>query len=340
MTAYLPILRSRAAELRGLRELSSSDLSKLLPVVELTRSRRTPKNTSGDVRKSVELVCEILGHRPFVADLTSLDSLQNSEFDRLLSDDDSFRVWTDFAEANLPDHCIPIVHLLEPFELPSFMGQVERLWRKFQRVAVRIPTSYRDFGPFLEALVTLPGYQDVVLILDAGFVTKTTVGGAAARLGEMLQEVAGMGIRDLSVASSSFPISVVSAGGGDDTGELQLWEVELGKWCQSQFSNVSYGDYAAIHPMDFKGAVTNWVPRVDVMLDDTFYYYRYRRSDGGYIRAAQGARSDSRYVPLDCWAHGNIEKAADGNPPGRSPSFWIANRVNFHLARQISRLGL
>lgn len=340
MTAYLPILRSRAAELRGLRELPGTALKKLFPVVELTRSRRTPKNTGGDVIKSVELVCDILGDTPFVADLTSLDSLQNSEFDRLLDETDGFKAWTDFAIANLPAHCVPIVHLLEPFELQPFLAQVGRLRENFRRVAVRVPTSYRDFELLTATLVDLPDFQDVVLILDAGFITRTTFNGAAARLGEMLNSVGNLGLRHLSVASSSFPNSVVSAGGGDDTGEFRLLEVDLGAWCRMYFPGVSYGDYAAIHPMDFKGTVTNWVPRVDVMLDETFYYYRYRRSDGGYIRAAKEARMFGRYVPLACWAHDNIEAAAIGTPPGRSPSFWIANRVNFHLARQISRLGL
>jgi hypothetical protein len=340
MTDYLPILRSRAAELRGLRELPRDARKKLFPVVELTRSRRTPKNTGAVVSKSVELVCEILEDTPFVADLTSLESLQNSEFDRLLDDSNDFRTWTDFARANLPDHCVPVVHLLEPFELQPFLAQVGRLREKFQRVAVRIPTSYRDFEVFTAALKGLADFQDVVLILDAGFITRATINGAAARLVEMLNLVGNLGLRHLSVASSSFPNSVVSAGGGDDTGEFRLLEVDLGTWCKGQFPSLSYGDYGAIHPMDFKGTVTNWVPRVDVMLDDSFYYYRYRRSDGGYIRAAKDARMDGRYVSLPCWAHDNIEAAAAGNPPGRSPSFWIANRVNFHLARQISRLGL
>lgn len=340
MTAYFPIIRTRAAELRGLRELSTAAIKKLFPVVELTRSRRTPKNTGGDVAKSVELVCEILENVPFVADLTSLDSLQNSEFDRLLDDADGFRAWTDFAYTNFPEHCVPIVHLLEPFELQPFLTQVGRLRERFKRIAVRIPTSYRGFDEFRAALVDLPNNRDVVLILDAGFITRMTVAGAAARLGEMLETVADIGLSHLSIASSSFPNSVVSAGGEDDTGEFRLLEVDLGKWCQGRFDGVSYGDYAAIHPMDFKGTVTNWVPRVDVMLDETFYYYRYRRSDGGYIRAARDARADAKYAPLACWAYDNIEAAAQGAPPGRSPSFWIANRVNFHLTRQISRLGL
>ncbi|TCV95979.1 T4 beta protein [Luteibacter rhizovicinus] len=340
MTDYLPILRSRVAEIRGLRELPGADLKKLFPVIELTRSRRTPKNAGGDVAKSVELVSEVLDGAPFVADLTSLESLQNSEFDRLLDDTAGFKAWTDFAHANLPTNCVPMVHLLEPFELQPFLTQVGRLREKFHRVAVRIPTSYRDFDAFTAALTGLVGFRDVVVILDAGFITRATINGAAARLVEMLNSVGNLGLRHLSVASSSFPNSVVSAGGGDDTGEFRLLEVDLGNWCRTHFPGVSYGDYAAIHPMDFKGTVTNWVPRVDVMLDESFYYYRYRRSDGGYIRAAKDARADGRYVTLKCWAHDNIDAAAAGNPPGRSPSFWIANRVNFHLARQISRLGL
>lgn len=340
MTAYLPILRSRAAELNGLRELPNAALEKLFPVIELTRSRRTPKNTGGDVSKSIELVCEILDGIPFVADLTSLDSLQNSEFNRLLDDANGFRAWTNFAHAQLPEYCAPIAHLLEPFELQPFLTQAGRLREKFRRVAVRVPTSYRDFREFTTALTNLPDHHDVALILDAGLVTEATLNGAATRVGEMLNMVKNLGLRHLSVACSSFPNSVVSSGGGDDTGEFRLLEVVLGNWCRAHFPLVSYGDYAAIHPMDFKGTVTNWVPRVDVMLDESFYYYRYRRSDGGYIRAAKDARADQRYVLLDGWAQKNIEAAATGNPPGRSPSFWIANRVNFHLERQILRLGL
>lgn len=340
MTTYLPIIRSRAAELRGLKELPGTTRSKLFPIVELTRSRRTSKNPNGDIQKSVEAICDIMEKRPFVVDLTSLVSLQNAEFDQILDDEDGFKTWTDFALASFPDHCVPVVHLLEPFELQPFQLQMERLRVKFSRVAIRVPTSYRDFNELLEACdQTFSDLRTVVLTLDAGYVNQSSMAGAVPRLTEMLSAVNGRNFCNVSIASSSFPNSVVSAGGDDDVGHFPLYEVLLWNQLHARFPWLDYGDYAAIHPIDFTGTVTNWVPRVDVMLDDSFFYHRYRRSDGGYVRAAQEARRDRRYVPLTSWAQNNIEAAASGTPNGLSPSFWIANRVNFHLARQVVRVG-
>lgn len=339
MINYSPIIRTRAAELRGLKELTDAARRKLFPIVELTRSRRTSKNPAGSISKSVEAICEILEGQPFVADLTSLESLQNSEFDRLLDDDGGFQAWTRLATSSLPEHCIPVAHLLEPFDLAEFQTQVSQLRSKFSRIAIRVPTNYGDFAGLISGLQkTFSNPDQVFLILDAGYVNERSRFGAAARLNEMLNSVSGWTFFKKSVASSSFPNSVVSAGGGDDQGEFDLSEVLLWKQLAQNFSDLTYGDYAGIHPVDFIGTVTNWVPRVDVMLDESFYYHRYRRSEGGYARAAIEALNDTRYVPLECWAQNNIKLAASGSPLGRSPSFWIANRVNFHLSRQASKV--
>ncbi|WP_162138786.1 beta family protein, partial [Xanthomonas fragariae] len=142
---YSPVIRTRAAELRGLKELTDAARRKLFPIVELTRSRRTSKNPAGSISKSVEAICEILGEQPFVADLTSLESLQNSEFERLLDDDGGFQAWTRLATNSLPEQCIPVAHLLEPFDLSEFQKQISQLRSRFTRIAIRVPTNYGDF---------------------------------------------------------------------------------------------------------------------------------------------------------------------------------------------------
>ncbi|MFD2736569.1 hypothetical protein ACFSYI_16185 [Xanthomonas dyei] len=65
MINYSPVIRTRAAELRGLKELADAARRKLFPIVELTRSRRTSKNPAGSISKSVEAICEILGGAVF-----------------------------------------------------------------------------------------------------------------------------------------------------------------------------------------------------------------------------------------------------------------------------------
>lgn len=336
---YMPIIRTRAAELRGFRELSAAVHDSLFPLVELTRSRRSSKNPGGDIQKSIDATVEILGDRPFVVDLTTLASQQNSEFNQLLDDTDAFQGWTNFARDHLPPTCVPIVHLTDPFEKSDFTPQVERLLRRFQRIAIRVPTSYMELAEVISTLeAELDSLEKVVFVLDAGYVTAKSLPGAQGRLSEMLGDLTGNPPHWLSVTSSSFPSSVTSVGGGDEVGELVLHEVELGNALLEVHPDLRYSDYAAIHPLDFSGTVANWVPRVDVMLDQKFYYYRYRRTAGGYPFAAAEARGDRRWVSLDCWAQDNINAAAGGNSRGMSPSFWIANRVNFHISRQVSRL--
>lgn len=48
---YMPVIRTRAAELKAYDKLSSSSKASMLPVFELTRSRRSPKNQHGDITK-------------------------------------------------------------------------------------------------------------------------------------------------------------------------------------------------------------------------------------------------------------------------------------------------
>lgn len=49
---YFPILKSRDAELRAYEKLSDTDKIKILPILELTRSRITQKNQKGSVKKN------------------------------------------------------------------------------------------------------------------------------------------------------------------------------------------------------------------------------------------------------------------------------------------------
>jgi len=162
-----------------------------------------------------------------------------------------------------------------------------------------------------------------------------------ARLSEMLEACQNQQPINCATLASSFPSSVVASGyGGDEYGRFNLSEVMLSKQLKAIFSDkkVIHGDYASIHPLDFDGTVTNWVPRVDCPLDEQLYYYRYRRDDGGYIKAAKCTLEDKAYVDLDCWGCENIKDAARKDPQGRSPAHWISVRLNIHISRQILRL--
>jgi len=340
--SYVPAVRTRDAELKGIRELGRSARDHLLPLVELTRSRRSKSNPLGAIEISVEKVLEILGPRHFIADLTSMDGQTNPQIETLLDEDNGFKCWTDFVSKHLGSRAIPVAHLTEPFDRKNFRQQVDALLLTQEAFAIRLPTSYRQYPEVFEEISREDSlFGRCVVLADAGFIPSRTLDGAKAAVMRIFQSVSQYSPAMFVPIGSSFPSSVVAAGYGEDAeGEFPLTEIALSEYVK-QFAitkNVVHGDYACVHPIDYVGTVTAWVPRVDVPLNESLFYHRYRRPVGGYIAAAQAAIGDPRYVPLECWGHENIVKAAAGSPIGKSPAHWISVRVNYHITRQAAHL--
>ncbi|WP_414547272.1 beta family protein [Stenotrophomonas forensis] len=316
----------------------------LLPVFELTKSRRSPKNPEGSLEKTLERLLPAVGDRPFIADVTSLDSQGSAEIAGLLDPAGSFANWRSFVRQRLPRNCIPVVHLSDPFDLNEVVEQINDLFEHSGGVALRVPTDYPYAAELAGALKPRVGLQGfVALLVDDGYVQQNGTPASVARCLTVLKHFAGK-VNFVAPLASCFPSSVTipNFGGGDAYGEFRLEEVLISeqlKLIGLEGADVLHGDYALIHPNDFDGVVTNWVPRVDIPLLQDGYYHRYRRDDGGYSLAARMAIQNPKYVKLNCWADQALNEAAIGNPPGRSPSFWIAARVNFHITRQVHRLS-
>lgn len=337
---YSPVIRTRRAELVGLSEIQDPYSLGLLPLFELTRSRRTKSNPEGAVEASVEAMINVVDDAFFVVDVTTQKSLTNSEVERLLDADDRFKGWTDFVVNSLPETAIPVVHLTDPFEADSVSSQVEAFLRVKPGIALRIPSEFEEIDGLVQTINrSLGSFADVAVYADVGMVGQKGYPGALARAREIAAIFSELEPGLFAPIASSFPSTVTPF--GDVTGVIRLFEVGLSDTILSEFDDmhVIHGDYACIHPLDMEGVAMNWVPRVDVPLDDSLYYYRFRRHEGGYVRAASAVLSDRRYVEIKCWANENIKLASDGKPVGKSPAFWISARLNMHVERQLRRLG-
>lgn len=339
---YIPVLRTREAELKGLANVRSDYMGLVVPVIEFTRSRRSKANPIGAISKSVAKVEEILGGRPYIADLTSMNAQMSGEIQSLLDPADSFKNWTDFVASSLPKGCIPSVHLTEPFDANVFITQIGRLWSTNSGIALRVPVDYPHLQELAAHMGPVRPGGAVVVLADASYVRPSQRESAFTNCRNVLRALAGKAHLGASVCSS-FPSSVTvpEYGGADDHGKFDLVEVEVSdrlKGANIGPMSIVHGDYALIHPLEFDGTVTNWVPRVDVPLDKSVFYHRIRRPEGGYIVAAARALADPDYRKLECWGDHNIVEAARGAPLGRSPAHWIAVRVNYHISRQAVRL--
>jgi hypothetical protein len=124
---------------------------------------------------------------------------------------------------------------------------------------------------------------------------------------------------------------------GAGAGEFRIGEVEIFKEVRNISRRVVYSDYGSIHPRRYDD-FGRWTPRIDYPLDDKIFFYRFKQEAGGYVTAAKSVVKDSRYSRirrLKAWGEEEVAAAAAGEPNGRSPSHWIAVRMNLHITRQL-----
>ena len=68
---YFPIIKTRDSELRCFKNLTQKQWEKILPIYELTKSRKTKLAPDGDISKRMDEINKIQGGRPFILDLTT-----------------------------------------------------------------------------------------------------------------------------------------------------------------------------------------------------------------------------------------------------------------------------
>jgi len=336
---YVPFIKTTDAELRGYEHLENTVKDQILPLFELTRSRKSKNNPIGEIQRRLDSCMDMVGGRQLILDLTTHESLSNPEIERLLSDDNDFENWCSFIEEIDNPNLIPVVHALGDGDGLEITKQAERLLKTSEYVAFRVSAFENNASDYIDKF---PDKSKLILLLDAEFI----------RVGHSPREVASIeqtinGITSLNtleacvLAASSFPASVVEPGYGEDAyGYFNIEEVILNKMVSDDLPDHSivYGDYASIHPVRYEMKGGSWVPRVDVPLEDKLYFHRYRREDGGYAQAAKMAIADQKYASMNSWGDIQIQEAAKGAPPGLSPAFWISCRLNMHITRQVLRL--
>jgi hypothetical protein len=338
---YSPCLKTTDAELRGFSKLDDSVKDALLPIFELTRSRTSKNNPHGDVATRLEAIKSGIGsQRPFILDLTTHPDLSNAQINALLDEEDGFVAWRKFID-RLDMNVIPAIHIVEGGSPNNLSKQVKEIERARGNIAFRADVFDPNTQQYVsEILGNLSDVSRLIIILDAMFIKKPDVGPVAEEIGKRIGEMLSLGITDEKIVTiaSSYPRSVDEPGyGNEHDGYFPAEEISLHDQVVTKFPKVRYGDYASVHPVRYPARGGGWIPRVDFPLDRHYSYHRYRRDEGGYVKAAGAVINDKRYQSIGTWGDGEIAVAAAGNPTGRSPSFWISARVNIHITRQLNR---
>ncbi|EJL6695843.1 beta family protein, partial [Vibrio cholerae] len=88
---YFPIIKTRDAELKCFQNLDKIILDQILPIYELTKSRKTTKTPDGDINRRMGQIKDIQGGNPFILDLCTDDKYINPQIEQLIDEYQGFQ---------------------------------------------------------------------------------------------------------------------------------------------------------------------------------------------------------------------------------------------------------
>ncbi|MEM5501514.1 hypothetical protein WNY59_07930 [Ahrensia kielensis] len=339
MLNYIPVLKTSDAELRALKFVNDEIKRKILPVFELTRSRKTKRLPNGSAIRRLEQVAEIYKNYPYILDICTEPDLMNDEMIDFFDQEAGYKNWRNFLNFATAGQTIPCVLYDEDGNRENFLQQVQFIYERFGQLCIR--GSYSDAEIVRKLLNWTSEIVPPDRIIIGGsvyFIPQGMLPNYEAMATQFLNDAIGnIAPRIVFVTSSSFPKSVgTGAYGEDDAGTFPFIEMSLTQNLKMGFPNLPliHSDYASVHPIRYQTKAYNWVPRIDAILDGNYTYTRLRQDDGGYSLAAKILYAKHNSELVDCWGTSQIREAAiDNKLGGRSPSFWISSRINQWITR-------
>jgi hypothetical protein len=349
---YFPILKTTDAELKAYSFLDEAVQNKILPIFELTRSRRSKRNPNADISKRIDKIKEIAGNRRFILDLTTEKTLSNIQIDDMLNlPGNGFKLWVSFIKKlqNEALDVIPIIHY-NPSEIEEVEKEISALQKLSPSLAFRVSIDDEDAFTYITQIASTYDISQLILILDGKFISLNNENDSGDKSDDFTPLLNRITMRLVKMPKeticsfSSFPSAVGKKPyGGYNEGSFKISEVITNKSLLKKYPFVLHGDYGSVHPYRYDAAAGGWIPRIDFLTEDTFFYHRHKRlpDDGGYIKAAKKVMSNINYRKIkgiDVWGDQEIASAADGIPNGSNPAHWIAVRINLYITKQYLRL--
>jgi len=328
---YYPALRTRAAELGGLKQLTRQEKEKIVPLITLGKWPR-----SEDIQVSLDKVVDAMEDLPFILDVTREGKHHSESSAGLLSTENNFSAWRNFVSQR--KNIVPVVQITDGAKLREITMQAREFEETKQSLAFRITNPQRDIQKVISSLATLDTPENAIVFIDLGYVRGNmpiATAAAVSAINQLRQEIPETII---SVLSTSFPSTVTTFCREDGrSGEIDIIERELFQTIGGRDICI-YGDHGSIHAVVYDETGGRYVPRIDLPFDDSWYFERRSGEDSsGYIDAARAILRECPEVADEAgWGPEMIRNAANGQIEGMgSPAKWIAVRVNMHISRQI-----
>lgn len=332
---YYPALRTRPAEMYGYMQLSGENKDNMLPIMTLGAWR----NQEG-LSESISQLQKAVEGRPFILDLTAESAHQNKALRTLLDSEDNFKAWQSYV-VELPN-AIPVVQITPSAKNQQIIRQTRQLEKGgLGKVAFRITDFLSETDKVTTALSAMDSPENALVIIDVGYIRETMAASIAACVTAINQVREDVDDAIIAMISTSFPASVTShldTNSGGKRGIISILERVL--YQEIGGAEVAiYGDHSSIHAKVYATTGGRYTPRIDYPLYDAWVFERRPETNSsGYVEAATALiASYPEILEDDSWGAKMIRQAANGQIDGmKTPSSWIAARVNMHVSRQLA----
>lgn len=350
---YFLLFRTTDAELRAL-EKSNFPLKKILPIIELTKGKKSKTDSIGKISKRIDSIKKIFQNETICLDITTLEELSNVEITSLYDPLNGYENWCTFLiQLKNQNHFKEIIPTLilntEDTNLyTNLLAQVESLSKHFNKIMYRNDINddfyLDDINKIYHKIIEQK--MELFFVIDCGFTPIGAIETIVQILKIRIQNVKELIPNILPIIiSTSFPRYVTDIG-NDKHDCFTLNEITLFSKINSLFKDCIYGDYGSINPKrnDNITMTRGWIPRIDVPTKDEIFYYREKNALKDYAqtysKVALLAFNDSKFPRhlSSNWGIQQIILSKNGNAPGSSPSFWISVRMSIHIENQLQRI--
>lgn len=335
---YVPKIRSRSAELAGVKELTAHTKAKILPLVDLCRS-----NKITEAKPALDKWFESFDGAAIVS--TVQDSrVRVSDYSNIFPSADNYMKWLSFVEEakKVNDNIIPNLYFNAEMSKRAFVQQVRDFENSFGKLVFKVnPLKKRDFQAATVAASVIQDVSNIMIILDCGQIGREHQKSALDATIHALNEIRRIDTAiEIVSMSGSFPRSFAPycINERETKGLVPMLEWQNYHAMGGQEVAI-YGDYAAIHGEFYDGAFARFVARIDYPIPSSWIFER-RSSNGSddtriqlYSDAAKVLMRDENWDDsLDCWGANVIKEASLGTlEKFGTPSKWISVRLNLHI---------
>jgi len=254
---YYPTLRTRQAEMRGLKELDLNRRSKIIPLLTLGR---WPKATDFD--RAAEKAAETMVDKPYFLDLTNDINHLGEQQKILRSPSGGFKAWRDFVGKY--EQAIPVIQMNPDSKVRDTFKQAQSIEHSSGKLAFRIKNFTSDTPLVINAISSIDDVANAMVFIDCQYIRDSFAAYATAVVATINQLRNEFPDLMIVVLSTSFPSSVLSYMQANRTnGVIEILERQLHHRIGGN-SVAVYGDHASIHSVVYDdAAIMRWSARID-----------------------------------------------------------------------------